>query len=245
MGARNLGLGPAIFYRTRRALVHVLNQQTPYRLYSDRVLFPLFCRPNTSDVHVFSQVFAARAYRCLDTVGSADFIVDCGANVGYSSAYFLSAYPRATVVAVEPDPANFQMLQRNLAPFGSRAETILSAVWSSSVGLKLDTLGAGLEWARSVRPVRDGESPSVTAVDIGTLWRNSGFKRISILKMDIEGAEREVFSNNYQSWLGQVDNIVIELHGPECVAKFHTAIASQGFEVSGCDELTVCKRPGR
>src|ERR1700733_12545752 len=47
--------------------------------------FRLRCRAGTSDQRVFNQIFVKREYQCLDDVASADLILDCGANVGYSS----------------------------------------------------------------------------------------------------------------------------------------------------------------
>jgi hypothetical protein len=78
------------------------------------------------------------------------------------------------------------------------------------------------------------------AVDIGGLLNKSGFDRISILKIDIEGSEREVFRHNYQAWIGKVDRLVIELHGADCEAALMQALDSCAVEVSRCEELTVC-----
>jgi hypothetical protein len=102
--------------------------------------------------------------------------------------------------------------------------------------------GDGREWARTVRETRNGEKPTMTATDIGTLLEDSGYERISILKIDIEGAESVVFSSNYESWIEKVDNLVIELHGDECRSIFRKAILNADFNLSQCDELTVCKR---
>jgi hypothetical protein len=65
------------------------------------------------------------------------------------------------------------------------------------------------------------------------------------LKIDVEGAETIIFSSNYESWIGRVDNLVIELHSPEAESVFARAIANEPFETSQCDELFVCKRRGR
>jgi hypothetical protein len=92
---------------------------------------PLWARTRSSDLYAFLQIFVRREYECLNLI-DGDLILDLGANVGYSSAYFLSRYPKSPVVAVEPDPRNFAMLQRNLAPYGSRATVIQAAVWSHS-----------------------------------------------------------------------------------------------------------------
>jgi hypothetical protein len=52
----------------------------------------LWARTRSSDLHVFSQIFVEREYECLNLF-DGDLILDLGANVGYSSAYFLSRYP--------------------------------------------------------------------------------------------------------------------------------------------------------
>jgi FkbM family methyltransferase len=217
----------------------------PYFLRSRYAEFPLKCRPNTSDIDVFRQIFLTREYRCLDEVrDAAGLIIDCGANVGYSSAYFLSRFPKSYLIAIEPDPGNFSLLETNLAPYENRYRAICSAVWSHPVGLLLSEVPFrnGMEWARTVREARDGEKATMTSIDIGTLLKTSGYDRISILKVDIEGAESIVFSSNYETWIGKIDNLVIELHNAECRSIFRKAISNVKFCVSECDELVVCKR---
>jgi hypothetical protein len=108
--------------------------------------------------------------------------------------------------------------------------------------LSEERLGAGDECARTVRPVRTDEKPDFMAIDIGTILDRSGFDRISILKVDIEGAERIVFESNYERWLSRVDSLVIELHSPECIRVFQKAIAHENFEISDCDDQVVCLR---
>jgi hypothetical protein len=77
---------------------------------------------------------------------------------------------------------------------------------------------------------------------MATILKISGDERISILKMDIEGAERVVFQHGYERWIDRVDAIVIELHGSVAAEIFFRAIHGRGFIVSHCDELTVCRR---
>jgi FkbM family methyltransferase len=193
---------------------------------------------------VYQQIFIEREYSCLDEYSSSGLILDCGANVGYSAAYLLSRYPQATLVAVEPDDDNYRVLQANVARFGARARTIRAGVWSHPCGLKVERAGYGdgREWAIWVREVEPNEVPDVDAVDIQSLLKDSGFSRISILKMDVERSERAVFSSGYQEWLPHCDAIVIELHDQECEELFFRAIGDQAFAISKCGELTVCLR---
>jgi FkbM family methyltransferase len=211
---------------------------------SKNAQFPLACRANSSDFNVFVQIFCWREYRCLDHVKTADLIIDCGANVGYSAAYFLSRYPEATLIAIEPDAKNFEILESNLRPYGARANCIRTGIWSHPAGLVFasESLGNGKEWARTVREAVDQETPDVRAIDVGSILAKSGRNRISILKIDIEGSEVAVFSRNYRSWIDSVDNLVIELHGHRCEEAFFQAISGQNFKISRCDELTVCTR---
>ncbi len=245
---QHLGLGPAVQYafeKVRRQLAPPLPRITWLR--SAAALHPLQCRRGSSDLDVFGQIFVGREYRCLDDVTDAGLIVDCGANVGYSAAYFLSRFPRAEIIAVEPDPANFAALSANLAPYGSRQKALCTGVWSHTTDLVISEVPFrdGREWSQTVRPARAGESGAMKAVDIGSILASSGHDRIAILKVDIEGAESEVFAStsNYQEWIGKVDNLVIEIHSEAAKTIVLAAVANRGFTTSQCDELVVCKRP--
>jgi FkbM family methyltransferase len=240
----NLGFIPALIYRWKRRRLLSVKTGRYVSLLTKHAKYPLTCRPGTSDDDVFRQIFIRREYRCLDDVREAQLIVDCGANTGLSSAYFLSRFPRAYVVAIEPDPGNFGLLKKNLARYKGRYTAICSAIWSHATGLVFSEIRFcdGREWARVVREAGAGEKPTITSTDIGTILRDSRFERISILKIDIELSEAAVFSANYENWLGKVDNLVIELHDDSCRAAFQKAISAENFTLSQCEELVVCKR---
>ena len=91
----------------------------------------------TSDLDVFGQVFSGDEYASVSDLENVSFVIDGGANVGYSAAYFLSCYPAATVVSIEPDPENAALLRRNLAPYGERSVVIEGALWSTAQDLLL------------------------------------------------------------------------------------------------------------
>jgi FkbM family methyltransferase len=211
-------------------------------------MHPLLVRGDSSDFDVFDQIFIDREYRCLDDMTEVRLVIDCGANVGYSSAYFLSLHPNSRIIAVEPDPENFAMLKRNLAPYRSRVNAINAGVWSHATRLALSEsrYRDGREWTRQVRVSEAGEEADIEGVDIETLFASSGQDRISILKVDVEGAEAEIFSKNYRSWLDKVDAIAIELHDDSVFGKatevFFTAIEAGGFQVSRSGQLTVCRK---
>jgi FkbM family methyltransferase len=214
----------------------------PHKLTSKALRHPVCARPATSDYLVFDQIFVEQQYRCLDTahIQTGGLIIDCGANVGYASAYFLSRYPTCVVVAVEPEQSNFEMLERNVRPYRNSCIAIQGAVWPHPEDVvTLKPTGKGEEWGFKVQRI-DGLK-NVRTFTIQDLIPR-GFNRISLLKIDIEGAEIELFKTRPERWLGLVDNIVVELHGTEAERVFHEAIAPYGFNISRFGELTVCLR---
>lgn len=205
--------------------------------------YPVLFRYGSSDSLVLYQSLVRQEYSCLEPLEEPNLIVDCGANVGYSSIYFLNKYPNAHVIAVEPDDENFKVCTKNLLPYSERVTLVHSAIWSHKAGLTVSRgeNGESLEWAAQVYECREGEEPDMYATDIYSLLEKSGLKSIDILKMDVERAELEIFSRNYETWLDKVKNIVIELHDEDCEKVFFKALSSYKYSLLKLGELTVCK----
>lgn len=193
---------------------------------------PVVLRPHTSDYAVFDQVFVQQQYGGLP-IRRPRLIIDAGANVGLSSVFFLWKYPTARVIAVEPDPANVTMAARNLQPFGSRCELVRGAVWSSRTKLDLE-FGLGA-WA--TRVVSGGST--VEGYSLEDLRSAHCVDWIDLLKLDIEGAEAEVFRATPASVWRRVGCVAAELHGETCRAAMWGALAPLGFRFSRRGEITV------
>jgi FkbM family methyltransferase len=197
---------------------------------------------HSSDMDVLRQIFLDEEYACLRDIPSPRFIVDLGANVGYSSAYFLSCFPTASVLAIEPDPSNFEILRRNLEPYGDRAKVRLAAVWSCNTKLQLlRDFGDKREWATQVIPAARDQAGCIDGFDVPTLLDFANARYVDLLKIDIEAAELEIFNNQSLSWLERVRNICIELHGNECRNAFMNAITDYEYDLETSGELTICR----
>jgi FkbM family methyltransferase len=184
----------------------------------------VFARPGTSDPASFEQVFGG-AYE-LDLPTEPRLIFDLGANVGYGSVYFALRYATARVLAVEPEPSNVALLRRNVASL-TQVDVVEGAVWPRAGVLAMEDPGKGYWGMR----VRTGEGArGVRAVTIPELLSRADAEWVDLVKIDIEGSELELFSQE-SGWLRQVGALVIELHDrfrPGCEDTVERAIAQSG-----------------
>jgi len=134
-------------------------------------------------------------------------IIDCGANIGLSVLYWKYLYPKSKIIAFEPDPEIFKLLQHNVNVFDFDDVDLLPyAVWSSYTKLNFqpdNSVGGRL--------IKEGKSPSL--IDVKTFrLRDILNQDIDMLKIDIEGAETEVIMDCNDK-LSSVENLFVEYHG--------------------------------
>ena len=170
----------------------------------------------TTDVPTFFQVFLVREYDSPDLPTSANCVLDLGANIGLASVFFGLKYPNAQIVAVEPDPENFDALEYNTRSLGSRVSCKHAAAWSEDGTLGLvctDAQGKPLgSWGVQTEEPKEGSVQHVKCYSIPSLMSEFGGREVDILKIDVEGAELELFSENVSAWLPYVKLITIETH---------------------------------
>ncbi|HEU4522404.1 MAG TPA: FkbM family methyltransferase [Thermoanaerobaculia bacterium] len=119
-----------------------------------------------------------------------DVILDIGAEVGTDTVAFADAVgPTGRVVAVEAHPVTFRLLQRTVELSGLQDRVIcLNAAIADSAGsLVIEDDASTLR--STVR--REGEGHVVRALSLDDLCAELGLGEIALLKMNIEGAERE------------------------------------------------------
>ena len=147
-------------------------------------------------------------------------------------------------MAIEAELGNFGICRQNLEPYSSRVRAIHGAVWPRSEPL-IVVRGEPeqvKEWAFSVRPCRDGEPKEIDGISLNDVVESSSKKWIDLLKIDIEGGERELFASGFESWLSRTRTIVIETHGPECREVFLQAVKPYGFKVQEAEYVMIGRR---
>ena len=181
-------------------------------------------RPKTSDVATFEKIFILEEYD-FPYVASAKFIIDAGANVGYAALFFAHKYPEASIVCIEPEMSNVEILRQNILQY-EQIEVFANALWHTAACLQIDN-PCDQKYAFRVSQVHESNMKSITIQEI---LQRKQWPQIDILKIDIEGAEKQVFSAN-TDWIQHTCAIVIELHEqmvPGCEQSFYSALQKYG-----------------
>jgi FkbM family methyltransferase len=220
LGFRNLGLriiewinwirlyglknGQYLFFST------LLKKKSMFHAKASFLKEPFLLRDNKSDKPIFYQVFYEKQY---DLYGvdfpDAKTIIDGGANIGCASVYFSLHFPNAKIVAIEPEKNNFELLKKNVEPC-KNIQCIQAGIWDKNEKLSLTNPKGGA--AEFMFDSNTNVDNSINGMTISAIMNSQHWNEVDILKLDIEGAEKEVFSSNDLSWLTKVKLLIIELH---------------------------------
>ncbi len=194
----------------------LLRKRTQVKLNVPGFSHPLHLRLRTSDVRLFSTILMDSQYACGDRT-TPKVIVDGGANIGLTSVWYANQYPQARIFAIEPEPSNFEMLRQNTTPY-TNITPIRAAIWKEDCELNMFDPDGGV-WGfwgfRIAPPDAQGASPgrrwTVPGVTISSVMKDNGIDFIDLLKLDVEGAEKELFENS-TAWINRVGSIAVETH---------------------------------
>jgi len=123
-----------------------------------------------------------------------------------------------------------------------RCRTLLAAIWSEEAELVAAHTAAADHYSAfatraPVAAERGGDL--MRGLPMSRVIAESGFDRVDLLKVDIEGAEVELFKGDV-SWLRRVGAIAIEFHGDSRrESGFDQIMRDYGFAVDDRDRHTV------
>ena len=173
---------------------------------------PIHIRPKSIDRYSIEEVFVERVYAIDWPEGWPEpkFIIDGGANIGCTTAYFASRFPDAQIVSLEPESENFHLLLQNTKLY-SQVEPLQAAVWKTDGFILVEDKGFGKR-GFMVTECDSSRKDAIVSFSTSTLLQKSPDGIIDILKLDIEGSEKEVFSEAFESWLPNCRCVIVELH---------------------------------
>lgn len=164
-----------------------------------------------ADAFIHGEVFEHRYYHFV-LPDAPTTILDLGANIGLATIYFHRCFPNAEVACVEPMPGNLSMLRENLQLNAVKATIVSAAVNPTDGRLRMEI--AQKDYGHRVAEPDEQfgkQYTEVPAVSVPSLLDMLKWGRIGLLKIDIEGHERILLSEN-AGWLELVDAICIECH---------------------------------
>jgi FkbM family methyltransferase len=203
---------PATAEQPRPFAVHPYGQVWLRECVSDHsIFFQCLVRRQYDFSHMAHWPRVRQHYDALVAAGKRPLIIDCGGNVGLSSLWFAHAFPEARIVVVEPDQRNFAVLTRNLSRVAERVQAVNGGVWGHSGTLHITNPEAGFA-AFMLAESAAGELPAnaIKAYSIDDLMRAAQADEIFIVKVDIEGAQEQVFAEN-TGWVAKTRVLMIEL----------------------------------
>lgn len=165
---------------------------------------------------IYKDIFIGKEYKFTADTDSP-LILDCGAHIGVSVLYFKKLYPKAKIIAFEPNPKTFKLLELNIEQNNLKDVELVNAAVAKRQG-KIDFFvskkikspwtwgdaGVKNKWYNP----RDCKIIMVPAVKLSSYIKDE----VGLIKLDVEGMEEEVL-REIEGNLNLVEEIIIEFHG--------------------------------
>lgn len=179
---------------------------------------------------------------------------DCGIYMGYYTALFARLVgPQGRVVAFEADPRNLARAKEHIALNGFPNVQFIHAAIGAPVGqtefILSDNTNSHLpgayvgatreEYARDVERV-DGRI-RVRCLSLDEAYQEEALPPPDLIKIDIDGAEKEALPHAYTLAENRRPLILLELHNPECDAAAWEFAQKTGYLLQSVDTGDMLK----
>ena len=177
-----------------------------------------------------------------------EFIIDAGANAGFTTCYLKAFFPAATVVAIEPDSENATQVRKNFLQNNyTDLALIEGGLWPKDSWLELkNDFRDGKDWSFYV--VESNVETNLKGYSFDSILKQFDRSVIDLLKIDIEGAEKELFSHPaiMDVVLQKTKFLAIEIHDETGIRPtIYEALKRNGFEWFNQGELTIATNKNR
>lgn len=166
----------------------------------------------------YLEIFKDGIYDHFD-LSNLDVVVDLGANVGVTSEYFINK-GASEIYAVEPMITPYQFMKDNLkVKYGDMVKLRNMAIYGYNGNMKLYTSQTNSE-VSTIFPEQakkhyneDYKKFNIPCYTLENFCKNEGIDKISLLKIDVEGSEYEIFKSTSKEFFeNRVDRLILEFH---------------------------------
>ncbi len=144
---------------------------------------------------------------------------DVGANVGmFTIPLAHKVGPNGIVLAFEPYPSNADRLRQNCVANGASSVVVHQLALMDRDGVVDLHLGMDPAYGSTTRVSPGKESGATISIPSRTfdnIWAESGRPRVSVVKIDVEGAELSVLSGSREFLISCAPTLLVETASPE------------------------------
>jgi FkbM family methyltransferase len=206
----------------------------------------IYLRSLSSDIGNFKEIIDECVYESVvKYANGSKSVIDLGSNIGLSVLYFAATIKNCQIFAVEPDHENLAILTKNLRSLteNKRCRILHGAVWDANEKLIISENSKDLDfWGRQVEKAECSDFDqrnSIPGFTIDKIIEQSGFSNVGLLKIDIEGAETNLFRGNTE-WLRKINVIAIEFHNNSRIeSDFDLIMSRYNFKIVESNYHTV------
>ncbi len=165
---------------------------------------------------IYRDIFIKKANE-FKADNASPFILDCGAHIGISILYFKKLYPKAKIIAFEPNPDTFKLLDLNVKQNNLKNVKIINVALSNKKRRIKFYIArrdkAVWNWGDSAVKNKWYNAKKFKTIKVSAVRLSSYInKRVDLIKIDIEGTEERVLKE-IEGKLCMVREIIIEFHG--------------------------------
>ena len=166
---------------------------------------------NDSDYGLLFKFFSSKEIRGkrINPNEKIEFILDGGANIGLFSCLYATYYPSSKIIAVECEKSNYEVLKHNSKQYNNILP-VLGAVWDEDK--RLDIMNPEASSVGFTVGESNEGSGGVEGFSIDSLARINGLDHFDLIKLDIEGAEFQLYKSLDKEWIKKARRIIIEIH---------------------------------
>jgi len=173
--------------------------------------------PNKKEYHILKREIWNQDIYYFDTDKDCPLIVDIGSHIGISVIYFKALYPNSHILAFEPNPLSFEILEENVNSNGLDNIQLINKAISSDNSIKdfyIDN--SNNQWYSNSSFLKNSWSGKESTKNIKVECTRlddyvKDINKIDMLKIDTEGSEYEIL-NSHKQILSKVNNISVEYH---------------------------------
>ncbi len=192
-----------------------------------------FVRPGISDIQMINEVFNDEFYnRDLYQMKNNETVIDIGANIGSFTLRAAKNPAVDLVYSFEPFPSNYNLMQKNIQLNNLTKKIHL---FKYGIGKKKEKRKFYFDPRGNATHnlfIKSDKSIEISMLALKDIFEDNALKRCSLLKIDCEGAEYEIFESATSSLLKKIKIICMEYHPNGNPLNIKLKLEKCGFDVS-------------